>query len=42
MLFQKKILKLPRKARANELDEDFEYKSKTDEKNEDVRIVIDE
>ena len=42
MLFQKKILKLPRKARANELDEDFEYKSKNDEKNEDVRIVIDE
>ena len=42
MLFQKKILKIPRKARANELDEDFEYKAKNEEKNEDARIVIDE
>ena len=38
MLFQKKILKIPRKARANELDEEFEYKAK----NEDIKIVIDE
>ena len=42
MLFQKKILKLPRKARANELEEDYEYKVKDDEKNKDVRIVMDE
>lgn len=42
MLFQKKLLKIPRKARANELDEDFEYKAKNDQKTEDVRIVIDE
>ena len=42
MLFQKKILKIHRKARANELDEDFEYKAKTDIKNEDVRIGIDD
>ena len=34
MLFQKKIIKIPRKARANELDEDFEYKAKNEEKNE--------
>lgn len=42
MMFQKKILKIPRKARANELDEDFEYKSKNDEKNEDVKLGIEE
>ena len=35
MLFQKKIIKLPRKIRANELDDDdYEYKAKNEEANE--------
>lgn len=42
MVFQKKILKIPRKARANELDEDFDYKSKNYEKNEDINLHINE
>ena len=42
MLFQKKIIKIPRKARANELDEDFEYKAKNEEKNESIGLGINE
>ena len=43
MLFQKKIIKLPRKIRANELDDDdYEYKAKNEEANEKIGIVINE
>ena len=43
MLFQKKILRIPMKTRANELDdEDFEYKAKSEEKNEDKTLGINE
>ena len=42
MMFQRKIIKIPRKMRANELDEDYEYKAKNDEQNEDVRLGINE
>ena len=38
MMFQKKIIKLPRKTRANELDDDFDYiKAKNEEKKENER-----
>ena len=43
MLFQKSIVKIPRKLRANELDdEDYEYKVKNDEKIEEVKLGINE
>ena len=42
MLFQKKILKLPKKKRANELDDDYEYMAKNEEKKESVGLGINE
>ena len=43
MLFQKKIIKLPRKIRANELDDDdYEYESKNEESNGKIGIGINE
>ena len=43
MLFQKKIIKFPRKNRANELDDDdYEYKSKNEDTNGKIGIGINE
>jgi len=37
MMFQKKILKIPRKNRANELDEDYEYQAKIEENENEIK-----
>ena len=41
MLFQKNILKIPKKKRANELDDDYEYMAKK-EKKDNVGLGINE
>ena len=42
MLFQIKILKIPKKKRANELDDDYEYMAKKEEKKDNVGLGINE
>ena len=37
MMFQKKILKIPRKMRANELDEDYDYQAKIEETGDKIK-----
>lgn len=37
MMFQKKILKIPRKMRANELDEDYDYQAKIEETGNEIK-----
>ena len=42
MLFQRKIIQIPRKKRANELIDDFEYMSKKEEVDDNFRMVFNE
>ena len=37
MIFQKKLLKFPRKTRANELDEDYDYQAKIEETGNEIK-----
>ena len=37
MIFQKKLLKFPRKTRANELDEDYDYQAKNEETGSEIK-----